>query len=167
MLVLGLTSLVYPVTSAFAKTNGFRAPPTLDGLAYARAGNPDEMQATRWLADNAPDGAVIVESTGGQYSEYGRISARTGIPTLLGWAGHERQWRGTDRDFQGRDREIDTIYSSSDPASIKAVLQERKVTFVFVGQLERAKYGEGATARLASLMDVAFRKGGTTVFKVR
>ena len=37
---------------------------------------------------------VIVE--GAQYLEYthyGRVSAFTGLPTLMGWGGHEYQWR--------------------------------------------------------------------------
>ncbi|TAK32115.1 MAG: hypothetical protein EPO21_15940 [Chloroflexota bacterium] len=165
--LLVLASLVYPVTSIFGKTNGFQATPTLDGLAYARASNPDEYEATSWLASNAPDGAVVVEATGGQYSEFGRISARTGIPTLLGWVGHENQWRGSDRDFRGRDAEIDAIYNASDSGPIQSILQGRKVTYVFVGQLERSKYGDGASTRLARFMDVVFRKGDVTIFKVR
>ena len=108
-----------------------------------------------------------MESTGGHYSEYGRVSARTGIPTLLGWAGHENQWRGSNRDFLGRGGEIDTIYNASDIGAIQSILQARKVTYVFVGQLERAKYGDGVATRLATFMDVVFRKGAVTIFKMR
>ena len=31
---------------------------------------------------------------GGDYTDYGRVSAITGMPTAIGWQGHELQWRG-------------------------------------------------------------------------
>ena len=32
----------------------------------------------------------------------GRVAANTGLPTVLGWPGHEWQWRGSDHPEPGR-----------------------------------------------------------------
>jgi len=37
---------------------------------------------------------VIVEAQGDSYTDYARISANTGLPTILGWTVHEWLWRG-------------------------------------------------------------------------
>ena len=94
MAVLLLASVYYPVAAALDKT---QAPgdSTLDGLAFLRSsGYSGEYEAIQWLRDEAPWGR-IVEAVGDDYSEYGRISASTGLPTILGWKGHEHQWRGS------------------------------------------------------------------------
>lgn len=71
---------------------------TLDGSFYL-----DQMQDFRgdrliieWLRENARSGDRILEapSKSGSYSAHGRISAMTGLPTLVGWHHHEKQWRG-------------------------------------------------------------------------
>ena len=47
----------------------------------------------RWLEDNVHGDAHHPRGRGGDYSAYGRISSRTGLPTLLGWPDHEYRWR--------------------------------------------------------------------------
>jgi len=85
--------LVYPVIATMNRTVGFRTHPYLDGLAAMRAGDPSEFEAVRWLEDNVQGTPTILEAVGGDYSVYGRISSRTGLPTLLGWPDHEYRWR--------------------------------------------------------------------------
>ncbi|MCA9956649.1 MAG: hypothetical protein KC434_18095, partial [Anaerolineales bacterium] len=95
-------TLLFPILAVQTRAIEFRGPvdsvnrqpPTLNGLAQTASFNPDEYAAIMWLRDNVDGTPTIVEAVGGQYSAYGRISASTGIPTLLGWAGHEYQWRG-------------------------------------------------------------------------
>jgi uncharacterized membrane protein len=102
VLALGL---VYPVVMPFNFTEGFRRAPTLDGLAelYSKDRNePEEVhrqqlmeyEAARWLSENLRGKPIVLEAVGGDYSQYGRVSARTGLPTLLGWPFHEAQERG-------------------------------------------------------------------------
>jgi uncharacterized membrane protein len=91
VLVLGL---VYPLVMPFNFTGGFAGSPTLDGLTALRRQQPDEYNAAVWLNENLTGRPIVLEGIGGDYSAYGRVSARTGLPTLLGWPFHEAQERG-------------------------------------------------------------------------
>ncbi len=87
---------IYPVLATSARTNNFTSARSLDGTAYMSAdpANQGDAQAIAWLNAHVAGDPVIVE--GAQYLEYthyGRISAFTGLPTLMGWGGHEYQWR--------------------------------------------------------------------------
>ena len=96
--VLVLGGLVYPVLAVPNKTAGYEATPTLDGMEWLRRVHPDDYGAIRWLQQDAPDAAVVLETPGSGYAAYdyiGRVSAMTGLPTLLGWGNHEHQWRGS------------------------------------------------------------------------
>ena len=46
-----------------------------------------------FLQQNAPRDARLLELPGPPYQYYGRFSANTGIPTVLGWIQHEAFWR--------------------------------------------------------------------------
>jgi uncharacterized membrane protein len=87
--------LVYPVITSMNRTYGFTTHRYLDGLAAMRAGDPSEFEAVRWLEDNVEGTPTILEAIGGDYSAFGRVSSRTGLPTLLGWPDHEYRWRDT------------------------------------------------------------------------
>jgi len=97
MILLVVAGLAYPTFAIFNKTNNFQNHPTLDGIAWIADYQPGDYAAIQWLRDNAPKDAVILEAPGARYAAYqytSRISAMTGLPTLLGWGGHESQWRG-------------------------------------------------------------------------
>jgi YYY domain-containing protein len=142
LIVLVLAGLVYPALAIPSKANGFTAgdgTPTLDGIAYMAAYYPGDYRGIRWLQENAPPDAVVLEAVGGAYSQYGRVSSATGIPTLLGWPNHERQWRGTRyADYAGtREGDVREIYSTRSVERARELLARYGVTYVFVGALER------------------------------
>ena len=85
--------LVYPVIASMNRTYGFTTDRYLDGLAAMKNADPSEFEAVRWLEDNVEGTPTILEAIGGDYSAYGRVSSRTGLPTLLGWPDHEYRWR--------------------------------------------------------------------------
>jgi uncharacterized membrane protein len=112
--------LLYPYYAVQTRSEEFRGPltaetrqpATLNGLARVERNNPGEYAALLWLRENTAGDAVIVEAVGGAYSEYGRISANTGRPTLLGWANHQYQWRGSDTPEPPiRERAVEQIYT--------------------------------------------------------
>lgn len=157
----------YAVAATYSKANLFRGEPTLDGLAFARQANPDEAAALDWLEADASGAPVVVEATGGQYSEFARVATRTGLPTILGWAGHERQWRGSDEAYRGREQDIDRIYAGASKDETLNLLHQYNAKYVFVGSLEKQKYGAGITGRLGSFLDVGFQNNSVTIYKVR
>ena len=138
LLVAG--SLYYPVGAALDLNKNGGGGDTFDGLAFLKRDNRDEYDATVWLRDEAPRGR-IVEAVGGSYTEFGRVSSSTGLPTVLGWKGHEQQWRGYKRLFDRREAWVEQIYSSGNPDEVRQLLEANDIRYVYVGSRERAKYG--------------------------
>jgi len=168
LLILG--SLIYPVAATITFTDGFRAgvgEPTLDGLAFVQRSNPSEYEAIAWLNSEVAGAPVIVEAAGGYFTDYFRVSARTGLPTILGCPGHERQWHGSDILFQGREQDVNLIYESEDISQVQGLLEKYDVTYVYIGHLERERYGDEVGQKFAGFMDVAFNNEGVTIYKVR
>ena len=122
VVVLLLGSIYYPVGAVVDRTDGSASGSSLDGLAYLQRGNSGEYEAIRWLRDEAAWGR-IVEAVGDSFSEFGRISSSTGLPTILGWKGHEYQWRGSTEPFRGREEQVARIYLSDDPEEMRRLLE--------------------------------------------
>jgi YYY domain-containing protein len=130
----------YTLAASASKANGFRGRPTLDGTRYVAEQRPDEYGAIQWLREHARPGAVMLEAAGGSYSEYNWVSAHSGVPTVLGWGGHELQWRGNYDEPGRREPDIAAIYQSTDLHRKAALLDEYGIDYVCVGPLERATY---------------------------
>ena len=160
-LVLIGAGLVYPVTTSMNRTYGFRVNPELDGLAFLTRTQPDEHEAVRWLSENVEGSPVILEAVGSDYLAFGRVSSRTGIPTVLGWPEHEWRWRGS-WEPQGGERtsgggwcpsvrcvDIEQAYRTTSAEEARAILETYDVEYVYVGSLERDSYGEAGMAKFA------------------
>ena len=102
--------------------------------------NSDEKEVIDYIAKNLNNNDKIIESYGDSYSDFSRISAFTGIPTIIGWPFHELQWRGSASAFEGRAKDIGCIYSCEDIEQIRNLLQKYSVTYVVVGKRERQTY---------------------------
>ncbi len=165
--VLFAMGMVYPLAAGFDKAGGFAHQPTLDGLAYVRQYSPDEYAAVEWLNQHVLDTSVILEVTGGSFTEYARVSSRTGLPTLLGWGGHELQWRGSYEEPGRREPDINAIYNSLDTQHVLTLLEKYDITYVYVGSLERGKYSPAALAKFERFMDVAFQQGNVVIYERR
>jgi uncharacterized membrane protein len=164
--VLVLAGLSYTVAAITSKTDGFRGQPTLDGTRYIAQWRPDDYAAIQWLRENAPIDAVMVEAPGGSYSEYNWVSAHTGIPTLLGWGGHQLQWRGSYEIPGRREPDIQQIYQSTNVQATRALLMNYGIDYVYVGRLERQKYGVSPTVMQTfdTLMDRVFEQGQVIIY---
>ena len=138
---------------------------TLNGLAFVESQDPGEYAAIKWLRDDADFGR-IVEAVGGDYSDYGRVSASTGLPTLLGWKGHELQWRGTSAIFSGREEDVAQIYQSGDPEEVRSLLERYQVRYVYLGRRERNDYGGGNLADFGGLLRTAFERNGVIIYEL-
>jgi uncharacterized membrane protein len=166
MLVAG--GLVYPVLAIPNKTDNFNGSPTLDGMAWLQSAHPDDYLAIRWLQANAPDSAVILEAPGDHHAAYqyvGRVSALTGLPTLLGWGDHENQWRGNYDEPARREPDIDLLYNGLDTQQTLTLLDKYRIKYVYVGSLERQRYQPAGLAKFEELMQVAYRHGEVTIYQ--
>ncbi|MBP6787496.1 MAG: hypothetical protein KA170_07905, partial [Candidatus Promineofilum sp.] len=147
-----------------------RQPATLDGLASLRRFNPDEYEALMWLLGNAVRPGemppVVLEAVGGQYSAFGRVAANTGLPTVLGWPGHEWQWRGSDHPEPGRrEAMVEQIYTATDLSTITPLLDELDVAYIYVGDLETGTYGAAGLEKFRDRLEVAFTNDRVTIYR--
>ena len=128
----------------------------LDATAYLETTFPEDAAAIRWLNDNVTGDPVVLEANGDSYSDYERVSAMTGLPTVLGWYVHEWLWRGDTGELNERAQEVETIYTSTNQEEVKALLEKYQVEYIFVGAREREKYESLNESMLQSLGNVVF-----------
>jgi uncharacterized membrane protein len=159
-------------TEAFRRSGG-----GLDGLAFVARHAPDEYAAVIWFRQHVRGSPVVLEAFGEDYTDFARISSRTGLVTVLGWEGHEWQWRPDPSPIVGRARDIETIYTTLDVEEALRLLHKYDVRYVVVGPLERQRYveeaplplwpqREQALAKFDGFLEVAFRTNRLTIYKV-
>jgi YYY domain-containing protein len=166
LLALLALAAVYPVAGTYARKNGFTEAPHLDGLRWLAESAPGDLGAIEWLNDHAPRGSVVLEAVGDDYSAFGhaRISTFTGLPTVMGWTGHELQWA---HDPGTRRQDVERMYREADAASVRELLDRYDVRYVVVGPLERTSYGDLGVAKWDQLGRRVFDREGTTVWELR
>ena len=165
LLVAG--ALLYPLGATLSRTDGLaKAGRTLDGLAYiSNTPSSAELGIVLWLQRNADPRDTLVEAVGGQYSAAGRFSAWTGVPTILGWQGHERQWGRDTDELARREAAVDTVYRTASLEEAVAILQQYDVTYVAVGLVERATYPPEGLQKFENLQPVS-STGTATLYRV-
>jgi uncharacterized membrane protein len=166
MVILVALAAVYPVAGTYARKGGFRQSPHLDGLRWLSASAPGDPEAIDWLNAHAPHGSVVLEAVGDDYSAFGhaRISTFTGLPTVMGWAGHELQWT---HDPGRRRQQVEQMYKAPDAASVQPLLDQYDVRYVVVGPLERTTYGDAGVAKWDQLGRRVFDRDGTIVWELK
>lgn len=164
LLIVG--GLSYTTAATVSKANGFTGTATLNGTDYVARQRPQQYALIQWLRTEAAPEAIIVEAAGSSYTTQNWISAHTGLQSLLGWAGHERQWRGSGDLAAARDGVVQSIYTAFDAAEIRRLLETYGIDYVVVGPDERDKYGVGPAVLdvLDSLMVRAFENDAYIVY---
>jgi uncharacterized membrane protein len=179
--VLIVAGMHFPVRVSQLRTDSFRTEPTLNGMAWMDKFHPDDYAAAEWLRLNGASGGagsvpVILEATGGAYSEFSRMATQTGFPTILGWDQHERLWRGAaiNAEVDRRKADVDAAYSAVTFDQARPVLDKYGVDYVVVGYLEQQKYAQGGglakftgAALEGGPLERVFFQGQTAVFRVR
>jgi uncharacterized membrane protein len=83
----------------------------------------------------------------------------------VGWPGHELQWRGV---YPGEaQQDMDTLYSTMDPAQAQGLIAKYHIQYVFVGALERQKYAAPALAKFDGFMDRFITSNSTVLYARR
>ena len=166
--LLVLAASYYPLAATYTKANLFGVPPTLDGTAFLARYQPGDYGAIQWLNANVSGSPVVLEATGGEYSDYARVATFTGLPGVLGWGGHELQWRGNYTEPGKREPDIDTIYKTADKNAALALLKKYGVRYVVAGRMEREKgYDAASLGKFRGFMDVVYDQDGTVIYRVR
>ena len=156
--------LIYPALAIPTRVGEYGGEATLDGMAYLQRVIPDDYAAIRWFQENVDGAPVVLEAVGGQYTRGGRIAAHTGLPTVLGWAGHQYQWRGETPEPAQREVDVRTAYTSTSWAETQAILDRYGVKYLVVGSLERSTYGEAGILKFERMLEPVFWGDGVTIY---
>jgi uncharacterized membrane protein len=174
--LLAAAAFVYPMMASAARTQNFALPRSLDGTAFMAtdATNVGDAAAIAWLNAHIAGDPVIVEAA--KYDEYthlARVSAFTGLPTLMGWGGHELQWRinwlaepGRGDVLGGRLDAVTQIYTNPDETTVKQLLRQYSVRLIYVGAAERQTYPSANLDRFAAFLPIIYQREGVTIYAV-
>jgi uncharacterized membrane protein len=164
-------AVLYPILMIPIKAEFFLRLPTLDGYAHLARSAPDDLAAIEWLNAHVRSTPVILEAPGwGGISfqpEIGRFSAHTGLPTVLGWGGHEHQWRGSYAEMARREPDLRILWQSPDLEQTLELLEKYEIVYVIVGQTERRLFSPSVLRKFELLMDPVFRSGETVIYRRR
>jgi uncharacterized membrane protein len=156
--------LAYPTFALPETTNNFKPNRlNLNGLDFFSYSQSGEAAAIDWLR-SAPYG-TIVEAVGGSYSEFERVSAQTGLPTVLGWPGHESQWRGGAAEMGSREADIQALYRTNAWEEAREILRKYGIHYIYIGSLERATL-RVSEEKFAAHLPIVFQNDSVTIFAV-
>jgi uncharacterized membrane protein len=186
--LLFIVAAMYPVMASRAKAIDRMAPETpftLDGMTYmqyAQQGEngiwfplEDDYKLIRWLQENTQGTPIIMEGQSAREYLWGsRISIYTGMPSVVGWNWHQRQQRTFDpmpRQVQQRVANVNAFYTTTDIDVAWDILRFYDVSYVIVGNLERAYYPPDGLAKFdemveRGLLNVVYEEGDTLVYHV-
>lgn len=132
-----------------------------DATRYLEVSFAEDAPAIRWLNEHVEGNPVVLEANGDSYSDYGRVSAMTGLPTVLGWYVHEWLWRGNPEELNKRAADIETIYTSQDTEEVESLLDKYDVSYIYVGKYEREKFPMLNDGVLQNLGEMVYVNKGT------
>lgn len=174
--VLILASLIHPIASTTSLTSGRHTQfcglnsGTLDGMAYLESLEKDDYEAIRWINEEIEGTPVILETRGGVSQYNSRVSAFTGLPTVIGWASWEIMWGRTWEEVGERERAVMMIYNTWDNDEALALLAKYKVEYIYIGNLERESYEIEGLQKFATqpkYYEPVYENEGVIIFEVR
>lgn len=127
------------------KTNGcpficFAKQPELNGATWLKSSFPEDLAVINYFNQKVSGQPIILEAQGDSYTDFERISAYTGLPTIAGWWVHEWLWRGSPDVVGKRIPDISLIYESDNVTQTEEMLKKYNVEYVVVSNMERSKY---------------------------
>jgi YYY domain-containing protein len=142
LMLLVLSCSVFPVVATFTRIEDMNAKPALDGMEYMKELDRGDYDAIKWIQENIRGTPVILEASSddSSYRYVSRVSANTGLSTVIGWTRHERFWGRDDDEIWTRLEDVNSIYSTSSKKKALELMNKYKVSYVYIGQLERQTY---------------------------
>ena len=168
-MLLVISCSFFPIVSTFTRIKDMNAKPALDGMEYMRELDEGDYNAIKWIQENIEGTPVILEASDvdSSYTYVSRVSANTGLPTVLGWARHEQFWGRDPEEVRTRIADVNYIYSTDNKKKALELMDKYNVSYVYIGQLERQLYG----VRIDKFEDKTYFErvylGPVTIYKVK
>ncbi|MHB8103658.1 MAG: DUF2298 domain-containing protein [Methanosarcina sp.] len=169
LVLLVISCSFFPIVSTFTRIKDMNAKPALDGMEYMRELDEGDYNAIKWIQENIEGTPVILEASDddSSYTYVSRVSANTGLPTVLGWARHEHFWGRDPEELRTRIADVNYIYSTDNKKKALELMDKYNVSYVYIGQLERQLYG----VRIDKFEDKTYFErvylGPVTIYKVK
>jgi uncharacterized membrane protein len=164
-----LLVFLYPMQAINGYYGQLKKPISLQGDEWLKLTLPSDYEAIQFLQKNVKNQPVILEAQGDSYTNYGRMSAFTGLPTVLGWFVHEWLWRGSSDTPSKRASDVTTMYTSNNKDVVVELLKKYSVVYIVIGKLERDKYPtitDGILPNIATPIFTSSNDPTTTIYKV-
>ncbi|HWQ95950.1 MAG TPA: DUF2298 domain-containing protein, partial [Candidatus Methylomirabilis sp.] len=157
---------IYPVLATIGKSGSFAGIPELDGLEYVKEEHYQEYQAILW-SRNVTGQPVILQAPGELYQWNTAITAFSGLPTVIGWAGHEINWRFPKRsEIDTRWSDVGKIYTSGDIREVEVLLMKYNVSYIYFGEAEAKRFRRPQLfEEHTEMFEKVFEYGDVVVFK--
>lgn len=184
-LLLLASSLAYTFTATNAKIRDRMnnlTPNTLDGMEYMKDSYYFDQnkrfdlmwdyQAINWILDNISGTPVILEGNAPIYRWGSRVSIYTGLPTVIGWDWHEKAHRSylDPYDIDVRVNDVKRLYETNSFVEFWQLVNKYNIEYIYVGELERAYYGEKSLADFEKLtpniFKTIYKNPGVTIHKI-
>jgi uncharacterized membrane protein len=158
-------SAIYPyfaIPSGYGELKKYKS---LDGIRYLNDIKPGDYKAINWINQNIKGQPVILEAQGDSYTDFARISANTGLPTVLGWTVHEWLWRGSYDVPAARFSDIQNLYETTNIGEAKRIIDKYDIEYVYIGQMEREKY-KFSEKKFETLGDLVYSNESVHIYKI-
>ncbi len=149
--------LIYPFCSIPSYYGLLKRPVELDGSLWLENNYPQDKEIIDYLNEKITGQPVVLEAQGDSYTDFERVSAYTGLPTVAGWWVHEWLWRGSSDVVGKKIPDITNLYESHDVSLTKKLIDKYHIGYIIVSQMERQKYPR--------LYENKFSEIGRKVFK--
>ena len=156
---------IYPYFSIPSGYGNFAKYKGLNGINYLQTLLPGDYLAINWINKNISGQPVILEAQGDSYTTYARISANTGLPTVLGWTVHEWLWRGSYDVPASRFPDIINLYETSSVGLAKNIINKYHISYIYIGGLEREKY-KVSEDKFKKLGKLVYSNNQTHIYKI-
>ncbi|HYM65156.1 MAG TPA: DUF2298 domain-containing protein, partial [Candidatus Sulfotelmatobacter sp.] len=165
-LILIYLVAIYPVFAINSYYRDLKNYQSLNGLNYLSTLYPGDFNLINWVNKNIKGQPVILEASGDSYTDYARISANTGLPTVIGWTVHEWLWRGSYDVAAPRIADTQTLYTTKNLDLEKKLIKKYNISYVVVSYLEKQKYPNLNEDNFKILGKIVYRNQNTVLYKI-
>lgn len=131
---------VYPFYSFPSYYGTLKKIPVLNGIKWLDTTFAEDGEIIDFLNEKVTGQPIILEAQGDSYTDFARISANTGLPTVAGWWVHEWLWRGSANVVGNRIQDIVEFYESKDIDKTIRLIKKYGIKYVIVSRMEKEKY---------------------------
>jgi uncharacterized membrane protein len=102
---------------------------------------------------------------GGSYTGFARVSTLSGLPSVLGWPGHEGQWRGGYVEVGTREPDLARLFKARSWDEIEPLLSQYNIRYIYLGSYEESTYHPNRDV-FERYLEPVFRNDSVTIFEV-